>query len=146
MEFRPKRVKPVALMVIALGIAVATLPRAAEEEIDTVPATNVALGWVTTVDAGRYGQSWDEAAQYFRDNITRPQWEVMLAQGRGKLGNVMLRKVVSVQFARELPKAPPGEYVVIQYSTRFENGLFTETVTPMKQKDGSWKVSGYYIK
>ena len=35
---------------------------------------------------------------------------------------------------------------MIQYDTRFENGLFTETVTPMKEKDGSWKVSGYYIK
>jgi len=141
-----KAMNPVALMVIAIGISVATLPRAADEEIDTVPATNTALGWLAMVDAGRYGQSWEAAAQYFRDNVTQPQWEVMLAQTRGKVGNMMARKVTSVHYARDLPNAPPGEYVEIQYTTRFENGLFTETVTPMKEKDGSWKVSGYYIK
>ena len=141
-----KAMNPVALMVIAIGISVATLPRAADEEIDTVPATNTALGWLAMVDSGRYGQSWETAAQYFRDSVTQPQWEVMLAQTRGKVGNMMARKVTSVQYARDLPNAPPGEYVVIQYATRFEHGLFTETVTPMKEKDGSWKVSGYYIK
>jgi len=36
---------------------------------------------------------------------------------------------------------------VIQYETRFENKASAiETVTPMKQKDGSWKVSGYFIR
>jgi hypothetical protein len=146
MNLYPKAMNAVAVMVIAIGISVATLPRAADEEIDTVPATNTALGWLAMVDAGRYGQSWEAAAQYFRDNVTQSQWEVMLAQTRGKVGNMMARKVTSVHYARDLPSAPPGEYVVIQYSTRFENGLFTETVTPMKEKDGSWKVSGYYIK
>jgi hypothetical protein len=146
MEFCKQTMKPVALMVIAIGIAVATLPRAADEQIDTVPATNAALGWLSLVDAGNYGQSWQAAAQYFRDNITQSEWESTLVQGRGKLGHVQARKATSVQYARDLPKAPPGEYVVIQYSTRFENGLHTETVTPMKEKDGSWKVSGYYIK
>ena len=146
MKLCPKTMNPVALMVIAIGISVATLPRAADEEIDTVPATNAALGWLAMVDAGRYGQSWEAAAQYFRDSITRPQWEAKLAQSRGKMGNVMLRKVTGVRYARELPQAPAGEYVVVQYSTRFESGLFTETVVPMKEKDGSWKVSGYLIR
>ncbi len=114
MELCPKTMKPVALMAIAIGIAVATRPRAADEEIDTVPATNVALAWLAIVDAGRYGQSWETAAQYFRDKIPRSQWEIQLAQARGPLGNVVARKVTSVQFARDLPTAPAGEYVVIQ--------------------------------
>jgi hypothetical protein len=37
--------------------------------------------------------------------------------------------------------------VVIQFDTRFENRpLSMETVTPMREKDGSWKVSGYFIR
>jgi hypothetical protein len=37
--------------------------------------------------------------------------------------------------------------VVIQYETSFERAPgMIETVTPMLEKDGKWKVSGYYIK
>jgi ribosomal protein S17E len=40
-----------------------------------------------------------------------------------------------------------GEYVVIQFETSFENKkTAVETVTPMMDKDGIWRVSGYYIK
>jgi len=146
MEIRTRRMKPIALIVIAIGIATATLPRAADEQIDTVPATRAALAWLAIVDGGRYGQSWDSAAEVFRSGVPRAQWESMVGSLRAKVGTVQLRKVMSVQFVRDLPKAPPGEYVMIQYSTRFENGQFTETVTPMHEKDGSWKVAGYYIK
>ena len=46
-----------------------------------------------------------------------------------------------------MPGAPDGEYVVIQYSTNFQNKKSAiETVTPMKNKGGEWRVSGYYIK
>jgi hypothetical protein len=52
----------------------------------------------------------------------------------------------AARFTRDLPGAPAGEYVVIQYDTDFEekSGV-TETITPMKEK-GAWRVSGYYIK
>ena len=57
------------------------------------------------------------------------------------------RKIKSQQYATSLPGAPDGEYVVIQYATTFENKAdAVETVTPMLDKDGQWKVSGYYIK
>ena len=46
-----------------------------------------------------------------------------------------------------LPGAPDGEYVVLQFDTSFANKKeAVETVTPMLDKDGKWKVSGYYIK
>ena len=141
-----KAIKPVLLMIVALGVAVATMPRAAEEEIDTIPATDAARAWLAVVDAGRYGESWKMSAEVFRNALPQSQWETMVASVRGKVGNVVLRKPLSVKYARDLPSAPPGEYVVIQYTTRFDTGIFTETVTPMKQPDGSWKVSGYYIK
>jgi hypothetical protein len=57
------------------------------------------------------------------------------------------RKVISARYATSLPGAPDGEYVVIRYETEFTNGKeAVETVTPCLEKDGSWKVSGYYIK
>ncbi len=141
-----KTAKPFAWMIIVLGIAVATMPRAAEEDIDTIPATNAARAWLAYVDARNYAESWNTAADVFQKGVTQSQWEAMVAPIRAKVGNLALRKPLSVKYMHDLPNAPPGDYVVIQYTTRFENGLFTETVTPMKQADGSWKVSGYYIK
>jgi hypothetical protein len=46
-----------------------------------------------------------------------------------------------------LSGAPDGEYVVIEYETSFEkkrNGI--ETITPMKDADGEWRVAGYFLK
>ena len=46
-----------------------------------------------------------------------------------------------------LPGAPDGECVVIQYDSSFEHKQSAiEAVTPMIDKDGQWKVSGYFIK
>ena len=43
--------------------------------------------------------------------------------------------------------AAQGEYVVIEFASRFENRpLAVETVTPMRDKDGAWRVSGYFIR
>jgi len=37
--------------------------------------------------------------------------------------------------------------VIIQYETSFENKkAAVETVTPMLEADGSWKVTGYFVK
>jgi ribosomal protein S17E len=42
---------------------------------------------------------------------------------------------------------PDGKYVVIKYDTSFENKKSAvETVTPMLDKDGKWRVAGYFIK
>jgi hypothetical protein len=63
------------------------------------------------------------------------------------LGKVLKRTIKSSQYATSLPGAPDGEYVVIQYETSFANKKSAvETITPMLDKDGKWRVSGYYIK
>jgi hypothetical protein len=55
--------------------------------------------------------------------------------------------MVSSEYKRALPGAPDGEYVVIRYDTQFEHKAHAvETVVPMRERDGSWKVSGYFVK
>ena len=54
---------------------------------------------------------------------------------------------MSKTFMTELPGAPDGRYVVIQFDTAFENKASSvETVTPMADPDGAWRVAGYFIK
>jgi hypothetical protein len=60
---------------------------------------------------------------------------------------VVSRKVRSREYAEKLPGAPDGKYVVIQFDTAFANkASAVETVTPMLDADGVWRVSGYFVR
>jgi len=103
--------------------------------------------WLKLSDSGRYSESWETAAELFRNAISKEQWSQSLNAVRKPLGKVIKRTVKSKQYATSLPGAPDGDYVVIQYETSFEKKKSSiETVTPMLEKDGKWRVSGYYIK
>ncbi len=120
---------------------------ASDEKESTTKATESASKWLSYVDSGMYGQSWDQAALYFRAAVKKDQWESQIKSVRCPLGKVIKRKLKDSKFATQLPGAPDGEYVVIQYDTSFEGKKeAVETVTPMKQKNGYWRVSGYFIK
>jgi hypothetical protein len=71
----------------------------------------------------------------------------MVAPVRDPLGKVLSRALKSATYTTTLPGAPDGQYVVIQYDTAFEHKKSAvETITSMLDKDGTWRVSGYFIK
>ena len=110
-------------------------------------AVEAAQKWLALIDQGEYGESWETASDYFRGAVAEKQWQQALTAVRSPLGKVTTRKLKSKQYATSLPGAPDGEYVVIQFETSFEKKKSSiETFTPMKEKDGGWRVSGYYIK
>lgn len=129
------------LLIFSIGPAVA-----GDSEKEKV-ALNSAEKWLGIVDTGKYGESWKEAAELFRNAVNQEQWEQSLQAVRKPLGKLVLRKVRSKTYRTSLPGAPDGEYVVIQFESSFEKKKSAvETVTPMLEKDGKWRVSGYYIK
>lgn len=110
-------------------------------------AIAAADAWLTVVDGERYAESWDQAASYFKGAVGNDQWQAQVGAVRKPLGKLVSRKLKSKQFTTTLPGAPDGKYVVIQYDTAFENkAAAVETVTPMADTDGKWRVSGYYIR
>jgi hypothetical protein len=110
-------------------------------------ALNAAEEWLALVDAGDYGSSWDAAAELSKKSVTKEMWAQSIKAVRSAMGDLISRSVKSAQYATSLPGAPDGEYVVIQFSASFTNKKSAiETVTPMKDPDGRWRVSGYYIK
>ena len=127
----------------ALVLAVAGMA----QDGNTQSAQNAARSWLALTDGGKYAMSWDQAAAFFQASIAREAWSGALASVRAPLGTLRSRKLKSATFTRNLPGAPAGEYVVIQYDTQFQNRADAiETITPMRERDGSWKVSGYFIK
>jgi len=103
--------------------------------------------WLALVDSGKYADSWHEASQLFKAAVTQEEWRSKLRASRDPLGKMLSRKLKSATYTKTLPGAPDGEYVVIQYESSFEHKQSAiETVTPMLDKDGMWRVSGYFIK
>jgi hypothetical protein len=110
-------------------------------------AQGAAEAWLALVDDGKSSASWTEAASLFKKAVDEPTWVKQLDAVRSPLGGLKSRVVKSRKFAATLPGAPDGAYVVIQFTTSFEHKqVATETVTPMKDTDGRWRVSGYFIK
>lgn len=132
---------------ISVGLLLVVGTSVAQEADKEKAAVVVAEKWLTAVDAGKYAESWQEAAAYFRNAISKVQWNQSLQAVRNPLGKLKSRLVLSKSYKTSLPGAPDGEYVVIQFKTSFENkASAVETVTPMMDKDGKWRVSGYFIK
>lgn len=114
------------------------------KELNAQKATDA---WLAMVDEGNYPESWQNTSSYFKNAVDENQWGKALNSARKPLGDVLSRKAISQYYTKTLPGAPDGEYVVIQYETSFENkASAVETVTPSLEKDGIWRVSGYYIK
>ena len=110
-------------------------------------ATKAAESWLQLVDAGKYEESWDQAASLFKNAITKEEWIKTIKAARDPFGKFVSRKLKGTQHQTSLPGAPDGEYVIVQFDTTFEKKKSAvETVTPMLEQDGTWKVSGYYIR
>ena len=110
-------------------------------------AVAAAEQWLNLVDLGKYEESWDEAAGYFQGAVPRDKWLQSMNAHRKPLGNLLERKLKSAKFTTTLPGAPDGKYVVIQFETSLEKKKSAvETVTPMLDQEGVWRVTGYYIK
>ena len=132
----------IGLMLAAL-MATAPADNAQQESAAIVAAES----WLNTVDHGQYAASWQAAAAYFKQAVTEAQWVQSLQSVREPLGEHVSRQVKSATYQTALPGAPDGEYVVIQFTTVFTHKeQAIETVTPMKDADGAWRVSGYYLR
>jgi hypothetical protein len=135
-------------ILVCAGIVAAAFAgpvRAADKPEDL--AQTAAESWLKLIDAGDWAASWEQSAKLFKGVVTKEQWIQALTGVAPPLGKVVSRKLKSRQYSEKLPGAPDGKYVVIQYETAFEKkASAVETITPMLDPDGVWRVSGYLIR
>lgn len=102
--------------------------------------------WLVMVDSGAYGESWDESSSLFQSNVPREDWVLALERVHTPLGAILSREMKDTEFTTTQPGVPDGEYVVIRFNTSFEKKQAAiETVTVMKDEDGTWRAAGYFI-
>lgn len=113
------------------------------EEAESLPLVRAFLA---ELDAGDWEGSWDVAGPFIQGRLTSAQWTATIAPVRQRLGAVRSRELVSVDRTGVLPDAPPGDYEVLQFRTRFAHRETpaVERVVMVQGEDG-WELAGYYI-
>ena len=119
---------------------------AAEQEEEIALAQILSERWINIVDEGQYSESWDLFASLFQERVSRPDWIDELTELRASVGGLKSRTIIGVRYALDLPQAPPGEYVVVQYDSEFElHGAVLETILSLKTPNNGWRIAGYYL-
>ena len=126
------------------GLGHAARGRSSTAELEAVRAAD---GWLDLVDQGKVAESWDATAELFKSAVTKEQWRSALCAARAPLARPLSRKLKAKRVVTPLTGALRGQYVVIDYASVYENALeATETVTPMLDADGQWRIVSYFIR
>jgi hypothetical protein len=125
-------------------------PAPSEEERDVAGsrvAKQQADAWLSLLDTGRFGESWETAAPFLKARTARGTWAESAEGIRASMGVPRLRKLISLMETSSVPSAPPGRYVVVEYRSKFtRRPVAFESVTEMLCDDGEWRVAGYAVR
>jgi hypothetical protein len=132
----------VALMAGLFGL----IPLRAAAEVDAASQKS-AEEWLALVDAGKYEDSWSQAHSLFKENVAKEQWVAGVTDLVTRLGKIKSRKLKEATPTKNVPGAPPGDYTIFVYDSSYENlPAATDTLVTAKDKDGAWRVTGYFVK
>jgi len=117
-------------------------------------ALNAAERWLVPVDGQRYADAWAMAAESFKAKVPRDDFRDGIGKIRKDYGKVEKRTGERMAFRGDKPapdqpdaQAKPGTEVSILFDTVFQgNRKAQEEITMVLEKDGVWRVAGYYIK
>ncbi len=128
-----------------------SLPLGGQARVDTAvtvrTADTAAHAWLALIDKGEIAKSWDEAALSFQLAVTKAKWEQAVQSARGPFEPFGARRQIMARYTTELPNAPPGQYVLLQYDTDVSGGRqVVETVVPVLEGKRGWRVSGYFVR
>jgi hypothetical protein len=146
---RKPMIRILTLLFLYLAGCMTTAPVKPETDIKTAEtaAVDAASAWLSLVDSQKYSESWEEASQFFKANVKKNQWDQTIQTVRRPLGKSISHDLRSKKYSANLPGAPKGEYVLIEFGSSFENRKSViETVTVMLDKDGKWRASGYFVR
>ena len=114
---------------------------------DVAAAIEAAERWLPLADADDVAGSLAASAAVFRAVVGEEQWRASLHRVRAALGAVVEREYATSRYTTQVPGAPDGEYVILEYATELERKKeAVETVVMMRDPDGEWRVGGWFVK
>jgi len=117
-------------------------------------ALNAAERWLVPVDGQRYADAWTMASESFKGKVPRDTFRDGIAKIRRDYGKLVKRSGEKMAFRGDAPapdqsdaQMKPGTEVAILFDATFAgNKQAQEEVTMVLEKDGIWRVAGYYIR
>jgi hypothetical protein len=113
---------------------------------DLAAAHEAAQAWLEYLARDRTEEAWEASSDFMKGSQARGKAISRLRQNRRRLGRLVERQALAQARVEQLPGAPPGVYVVLQYRAKYEGReAFYETVT-LVLEEGGWRVAGYFMK
>jgi len=112
-----------------------------EDEQAVISATK---NYVFALDAGKYDESWTQFAPELQKTMFKFTYKSGVKLMRGGLGDIKLRKLVGLNFVKDLKNAPAGTYAAIFIESEFQRVSGQEKVILMKSQ-GKWMIAGYFF-
>ncbi len=110
-------------------------------------SSRAAIAFLHRVDAGEYARCWEEASELLQKMLSREEWVDQLGRIRAITGPILERTTDRISYTDAAIDAPPGEYVVVTYVSKFAlKGFVIETITLILDRSGEWLVAGYFLK
>lgn len=104
-----------------------------------------AMEFLHMVDAEKYAESWQAAADLMKEKVTKQEWIEKLTKARVLVGALVERSEEDASYSTTAKDSPDGEYIALTYNSNYQRvGKVSEYVTVMFE-NGHWKVAGYFV-
>ena len=109
------------------------------------PGAQAALDAATAdIDAGRYDELYEQAADEWRSQSTVEQSKATFQTLRDRLGNARIRSLLTAREEQTSTAPVAGHSVTVLYQTTFDRGEGMETFT-LVEHNGHWALAKYYV-
>lgn len=133
-----------------------TNPKAASKATQSVPqhpnpealqlALKAAEQFLSLMDQRDYAQAWDQAAHHFKASVDRDVWVRLAGAARDPLGEIKARRPGLSRAAKDLPKGPVGDYIIINFETDIAIEPITEMLVMYREELQQWRCIGYFVR
>ena len=139
------------LLLAALLLLCSGLFPALAEDVEASDMVRGGMLAIQMIDQGKAGELWDGATPATRKRVTRADFTGQVARSRAPIGAPQMRTWVAVnrQVVADADSETAGQYVSVEYETRFANkpnGTLRELVSFHLDSDRVWRFSGYVLK
>lgn len=117
-------------------------------DIDPNTLANAVLQALQMIDRDQSAALWDGASYVARNAARREDFIASIARTRKPLGLPIERRWMSVRREQVTGggQMPPGTYVSVEFSSRFQEGRMAKELASLRQdEDGVWRFTGYVI-
>ncbi|MBW2689769.1 MAG: DUF4019 domain-containing protein, partial [Deltaproteobacteria bacterium] len=105
-------------------------------------ATAVAMEFLQLIDAEKYAESWQMAANMMKEKISEKEWVEKLTEARVLSGTVVKRSEKSVSYSTSAEDSPEGEYISLIFSSKYQRAESVSEYVTVMLEEGHWKVAG----